>query len=101
MLREKYHEARNRKDSDWQILVRFFQRLNPTSVGFIATNWDTVVEDMLTEAHDIRHFGYGCDAICGSLRSAHKEIKETAVVGTKVPIIKMHGSVNWLYCDNC
>jgi hypothetical protein len=35
------------------------------------------------------------------LRSAHKEIKETAAVGTKVPIIKMHGSVNWLYCDNC
>jgi hypothetical protein len=101
MLRERYREARNRKDTNWQTLVKFFQRLNPAAVGFVATNWDTVVEDMLTEAHGIRHFGYGCNAICGSLRTAHKEIKETAVVGRKVPIIKMHGSVNWLYCDNC
>ena len=101
MLRERYREARDRKDTDWQTLVGFFQRLNPTAVGFIATNWDTLVEDMLTEAHGIRHFGYGCDAICGSLRTANKEIKETAPVGPKVPVIKMHGSVNWLYCDNC
>jgi NAD-dependent SIR2 family protein deacetylase len=101
MLRERYREARKRKDTDWQTLASFFQRLNPTAVGFIATNWDTVVEDMLTEAHGVRHFGYGCDAICGSLRTANKEIKETAPVGPKVPVIKMHGSVNWLYCDNC
>jgi len=101
MLRERYREARDRKDEDWQTLLEFFKSLDPGAVSFVATNWDTVVEDMLTEAHDIRHFGYGCNAICGSLRTAHNEIKETAAVGIKVPIIKMHGSVNWLYCDNC
>ncbi|HZQ20312.1 MAG TPA: hypothetical protein VFA90_16490 [Terriglobales bacterium] len=101
MLRERYRQAGDRKDADWQVLLNFFQRLNPAIVGFVATNWDTVVEDMLAEAHGIRHFGYGCDAICGSLRSAQKEIKETTAIGAKVPIIKMHGSVNWLYCDNC
>lgn len=101
MLRERYHEARDRKDADWQTLVSFFRRLNPAAVGFIATNWDTVVEDMLTETHGIRHVAYGCDAICGSLRTANQEIKETAPVEPKVTVIKMHGSVNWLYCDNC
>jgi SIR2-like domain len=70
-------------------------------VGFVATNWDTVVEDMLTEAHGIRRFDYGCDAISASLRTANKEIKEKDASGAKVPVIKMHGSVNWLYCDNC
>ncbi len=101
MLRERYREARNRKDPDWQTLVKFFKRLDPAAVGFVATNWDTVVEDMLTEAHGIRHFGYGCNAICASLRSSQKEIKETDASCVKVPVIKMHGSVNWLYCDNC
>jgi hypothetical protein len=101
MLRERYREARDRKDTDWQTLLRFFKSLDPAAVGFIATNWDTVVEDMLAEAHEIQHFAYGCNAICGSLRSANKEIKETAPSGMKVPVIKMHGSVNWLYCDNC
>ena len=101
MLRERYREARNRKDPDWQTLVKFFKHLDPAAVGFVATNWDTVVEDMLTEAHGIRRFDYGCNAICASLLSSHKEIKETNVSGIRVPVIKMHGSVNWLYCDNC
>jgi len=101
MLRERYREARDRKDEDWQTLLRFLKGLEPGAVGFVATNWDTVVEDMLTEAHGIRRFDYGCDAICASLRTAHKEIKETDASGIKVPVIKMHGSVNWLYCDNC
>jgi hypothetical protein len=56
---------------------------------------------MLTESHGVRKFDYGCDAISATLRTAHKEIKETETTGTSVPVVKMHGSVNWLYCDNC
>jgi hypothetical protein len=101
MLRERYREARDQKDSNWHSLLKFFKLLEPSTVGFIATNWDTVVEDMLAAEHGITRFGYGSDAIYASLRTAHREIKETAASGTKVPVIKMHGSVNWLYCDNC
>jgi hypothetical protein len=101
MLRERYRDARGRKDAKWKTLVKFFKSLDPDAVAFIATNWDTVIEDMLTEAHGIQHFHYGCNATCASLRSAHREIKETTPKGGKVSVTKMHGSVNWLYCDNC
>jgi NAD-dependent SIR2 family protein deacetylase len=101
MLRERYRDARERKDEDWQTLLKFFESVRPRGVGFIATNWDTVIEDMLTESHGVRKFDYGCDAISATLRTAHKEIKETETTGTSVPVVKMHGSVNWLYCDNC
>lgn len=101
MLRERYRDARERKDEDWQTLLKFFKSVRPRGVGFIATNWDTVIEDMLTESHGVRKFDYGCDAISATLRTAHKEIKETETNGTEVPVVKMHGSVNWLYCDNC
>lgn len=101
MLRERYHGARERKDARWRTLLKLFKSLDPGTVGFVATNWDTVVEDMLTEAHGIQRFGYGCDAISASLRTAHREIKERDTSGIRVPVIKMHGSVNWLYCDNC
>jgi hypothetical protein len=101
MLRERYRDARKHRDEDWQTLLKFFKSVRPRGVGFIATNWDTVVEDMLTESHGIRKFDYGCDAISATLRTANKEIKETETNGTEVPVVKMHGSVNWLYCDNC
>jgi hypothetical protein len=101
MLRERYREARSRKDEDWQTLLKFMRGFEPSKVSFVATNWDTVVEDMLAEAHGIQQFDYGCDATCASLHPAHKEIKATRARGQEVSVIKIHGSVNWLYCDNC
>ena len=67
MLRERHREARGREK--WRALRTFMKTLNIDSTTFISTNWDTVVEDMLTEAHHIAQFKYKCDAVCASLDS--------------------------------
>jgi hypothetical protein len=39
-------------------------------IAFISTNWDTVIEDLLQDTHDIESFDYGCGALHGSLHPA-------------------------------
>jgi NAD-dependent SIR2 family protein deacetylase len=102
MLRENYAEARERKDESWKTLIRLMNKIDPATTGFISTNWDTVIEDMLQETKGSEWFDYGCDARRASLHPDRGEIKEEGPVPEGSPsIIKMHGSVNWLYCDNC
>lgn len=102
MLRERYLEARDARSSKWRQLVKLMKSVNPSEAAFISTNWDTVIEDLLQETHGVEWFDYGCGALHGTLHPAKQEIK---IVHTRPPfapsVTKMHGSVNWLYCDNC
>lgn len=102
MLRERYSDARAREDENWKKLTRLIQEINLVKTGFISTNWDTVVEDLLEETQGCQWFDYGCDAVHASLHSAYDQIREEKPAPPDAPsIIKMHGSVNWLYCDDC
>lgn len=102
MLRENYREARDRKDEDWMRLAGMMRGIDSSRTGFICTNWDTIVEDMLAETLDVEWFNYGCDAARASLRSGYNEIRVEEPERRLAPdVIKMHGSVNWLYCENC
>ena len=101
-LRENYISARRKPNRNWKQLVRFFHGLDVAKSAFIATNWDTVVEDMWRSTHQVRWFDYGCDAVRislgsgGATASEHRDPKDALAT-----IIKIHGSVNWLYCENC
>lgn len=100
MLRERYLNGDH--EGEWLKLNSFINRIDATKSAFICTNWDTVLEDRLADCCGIKNFDYGCDASPALLRSALGEIKEqTAHKGQSVQVIKIHGSTNWLYCDNC
>ncbi len=103
MLNERYIEAESNKADNWKKLDRFFKDLDIDHSAFISINWDTVIERRLAERRKIRSFDYRCEAMAARFASKGNLIlPRPSVKALKtVPVIKIHGSVNWLYCDNC
>jgi hypothetical protein len=115
MLHQRYELRRKAKGIRWRDLNNFFEHIDPTSVGFIVTNWDTVVERRLAVTYPDILFDYCCEALAAEFPSSpdpeyptqDKVVRLAALpisrarVESAVPLVKMHGSVNWLYCDNC
>ncbi len=122
MLNQRYRSGRKRKDSEWRALDRFFDHIASIRVGFISMNWDTVIERKLSLSRNRLLVDYCCDAVEAnipdpldeddfkSLKEYQKALQKGQVlnVGTRsadveerIPVVKMHGSTNWLYCDNC
>jgi len=126
MLDQKYEAGRKRKGPEWKKLDDLFWQIRPQHVGFISMNWDTVIERMLASTgHPL--IDYCCDArhaagiqeppdleTSGEREKYMEEIEKSQVVmlaptrgtpspprKTSTPIVKIHGSANWLYCDNC
>lgn len=124
MLDQKYEAGRRRKGPEWKKLDDFFWQIHPQHTGFISMNWDTVIERRLAATqHPL--IDYCCDALhagipeppeletYSSMKKYLKQIEKGQVVTlaalpierkrmeTSTPIIKIHGSTNWLYCDNC
>lgn len=124
MLDQKYETGRKRKGADWKRLDDFFWQIDPRRVGFISMNWDTVIERKLAATRK-PSIDYCCDAAHAgipeppepdnyrSLEKYLKEVEKGRVITlaplpvdrkkaeTSTPIVKIHGSANWLYCDNC
>lgn len=125
MLDQKYEGARKKKGPDWRRLDDFFARIDSESVGFISMNWDTVIERKLQLTRSKLVVDYGCDALPASIPDAPnsddyyhatkafaKELQRRQIIavvppkepeGTDkvTPLVKIHGSANWLYCDSC
>jgi hypothetical protein len=105
MLEERYSAAPSKNITDWNRLDQFFRGIDVDRTAFISMNWDTVIERKLSETHTIRAFDYGCEAHAARIPDGCSErpIQKVSSVRPKsrMRIIKMHGSVNWLYCDNC
>lgn len=103
MLSQHYGKSIKEQKEDWQLLEYLFSALDLNSVGFMSLNWDTVIERQLLETKSTVTFDYGCDAEAAVRIRKKKRIEvlppePKAVV---VPLLKLHGSTNWLYCDNC
>ncbi|MEO8377000.1 MAG: hypothetical protein ABI579_04955 [Candidatus Sumerlaeota bacterium] len=81
---------------DYLIVGKVVHRLLESfDVTFVSLNWDTLVEDTLWKL---------------SLQSTTKwrpiycideEFIDTEYDGVPVPLLKMHGGANWLYCERC
>lgn len=78
------------------LLKQFMDSIDPPSSAFISLNWDTVIErELIRIGHKEGDFYYGCDEVQyygKATKSANHK---------KINICKVHGSTNWLYCDNC
>jgi len=78
-------------------ISQLLQRTTPPSLSdssFIVLNWDIVLEKHLAR------LGIGVDYQCDSLEW-NKSSTGSAIKNPSVPVCKMHGSSNWVYCENC
>ncbi|MCX7710458.1 MAG: hypothetical protein N2484_11490 [Clostridia bacterium] len=76
-----------------QSVRQFLKSIIDRSVNtsFIVLNWDTALEKYLKDQYTIEY-------CCWSSPWSNKA--ENTITPT-IPVIKVHGSCNWLYCDNC
>jgi hypothetical protein len=65
-------------------------RTLPTQLSIVSTNWDIVVENHLRGLGVPYSYGLAVEDQAG---------KKMAVKG--VPLLMLHGSANWIYCDCC
>jgi hypothetical protein len=62
--------------------------------SFIVLNWDIVLEKHLLRLYPDTDIDYLC--ICQDWNNPNKDRESLGI-----PVSKMHGSSNWVYCDNC
>jgi len=103
MLDERYSTADIKRTKEWKDLNSFLGQINLNDSAFISLNWDTVIERRLSERRDVNKFDYRCGARPAEFADSGDMIsaREFPQDRTSVPVVKIHGSVNWLYCDNC
>ncbi len=103
MLQSEYERARKDRDPKWNQMTAFFDAVKPEKSAFVIMNWDTVVEARLEERYGGRvAFNYTGDSVAAGFPPSGNRIGKRNIRGfTRVHVIKMHGSTNWLYCDNC
>jgi hypothetical protein len=103
MLQESLEKAHAAVDSSWRKLDRFFRKIDAESDAFISMNWDTVIENRLKELRFIDSFNYGCGAVAAEFPPSGHAIRRRSQKKSapEFNLVKMHGSVNWLYCDSC
>jgi hypothetical protein len=65
--------------------------------SFIVLSWDIVLEKHLEHRHPRPRIEYCCDALDWN----NPTIEPPDQLLGAVPICKMHGSSNWVYCENC
>ena len=66
----------------------------PPRAGFVVLNWDTVLERHLLQANPAAVIDYCCPCADWSRPAAPPP-------AGGIPVCKIHGSSNWVYCDNC
>jgi NAD-dependent SIR2 family protein deacetylase len=73
-----------------QSITRLLSRARTVQLSIVSTNWDIVVENHLRESGIPYSYGLAVEDQTG---------KKIRVNG--VPLLMLHGSANWIYCDSC
>ncbi|MCF2870788.1 hypothetical protein L0664_06890 [Octadecabacter sp. G9-8] len=99
MFEQSARKKRRNPDAKWSNLEDLFSRFCFEECAVLSMNWDTVFEEGLLRTQGVESIEYGCNAL--SAKFCKDSLKETKRSGDTLHIVKPHGSVNWLYCDNC
>ena len=73
-----------------QAIEQLLSRLLSARLSVISTNWDIVVENHLRRLGILYSYGLPVEDQAG---------KKVAIKG--IPLLMLHGSANWIYCDCC
>lgn len=99
MLNSAYREKKVAPSDDRTRLLLFMRNVSARHHQFVSLNWDTVLEGCLEE------IGAQCSPYYSrEIRPAIIEEGKVRLLHRQEPrvlIAKMHGSINWLYCDSC
>ena len=106
MLEQRYKKALNdvSKGELLQLLDQFLAAIDLSTSAFVSLNWDTVLELRLMKQHTNLQFDYGphvTPARFVSNRDSRITVDGRDPSRRRVNIAKIHGAINWLYCDNC
>lgn len=101
MLDAEYKRARDIDSPMWRQLSRFIKSVDLEKSAFISLNWDTVIEQKMAEICGVETFDYCCGAHESDFPESGQTITRRKLSGRPLRLVKMHGSINWLYCDSC
>lgn len=87
-------------------LIRLLIKDSIDDTGFVVLNWDTVLERYITNINPGMEIDYSNG---GKKLNGDREVNLSQLKNDRSPLsdplgiklIKVHGSCNWLYCDNC
>jgi NAD-dependent SIR2 family protein deacetylase len=103
MLNTAYLNGKKNDQSEREQLLDFVSKLSPKRHKFVSLNWDVVLEGCLGELQPNMPFHYSPEIKPATIDDDDNELK-TCSIDKEVKsllIAKMHGSINWLYCDCC
>ena len=103
MLERRHQKAGEKKNDKWKALKLLLCNVDYVSSAFVNMNWDDVVERRFLTIHSEKDAGvdYGCNAIRARVTTDKQFLPMKRGEGPTLSIAKIHGSINWLYCDNC
>lgn len=101
MLHRGFREAQERNAREWKQLKQFVKKIDIEQSAFISINWDTVIELCMQQLRAIDYFDYRCMAAAGVFPREQGRVALRKKSSPRLSIVKIHGSINWLYCDNC
>lgn len=107
MLDQAYKSAAGSTDQsvqdDLQGLDKFLGSLDLPQSAFVSLNWDDVLERRLETIAPGIAFDYGSHVKPALFLKSNRctLVPMGSEVPMSVPVVKMHGAVNWLYCDAC
>jgi hypothetical protein len=101
MLDTEYEIAHEADSPMWRQLSRFIEKISLDGSAFISLNWDTVIERKMAEIQGVEAFDYCCGARPSDFPDSGQKITDRKLSGEALRVVKMHGSLNWLYCDSC
>jgi hypothetical protein len=106
MLEQRYKAAMRdvSKSKQFKLMDQFLSAIYLPTSAFVSLNWDTVLELRLMEQNADLQFNYGPHVIPARFTS-NSTSRITPIsdgpLEKGIQIAKMHGAINWLYCDNC
>lgn len=100
MLNKAYRDGRRTPPPERELLLDFLRGIDVEKHQFVSLNWDLVIEGCLEELKAPFLPYYSREIHPVSLdRQYHLVRSKPDPQG--LTIAKMHGSINWLYCDCC
>lgn len=75
---------------------KLFEKYDEKDLSFISLNYDILLDNALTKLYDSKHFrlNYAVDFRNFGIDWDRPDLNA-------VDLLKLHGSLNWLYCPNC
>jgi NAD-dependent SIR2 family protein deacetylase len=100
MLNKAYLDGKRNPPPERTLLLDFLRGIDPEKHQFVSLNWDLVIEGCLEELRVPYQPYYSREIDPIALDKQHHLVCSRPD-SAGLTICKMHGSINWLYCDCC